>query len=85
MINKQNFNLTIQNILKDRREKAKQVAEDNLNLALKNEKLKQSFYKVRGLQVDLSKFDNGSAEAKQILAEIEKERVILWLHSYLIS
>ncbi|MBR2467428.1 MAG: ATP-binding protein [Clostridia bacterium] len=77
MINKQNFNLTIQNILKDRREKAKQVAEDNLNLALKNEKLKQSFYKVRGLQVDLSKFDNGSAEAKQILAEIEKERVIL--------
>lgn len=77
MINKQNFNLTIKNILKERREKALQLAEDNLNLALKNERLKQSFYKVRGLQIDLSKVDENSKETKDILDKIEKERIIL--------
>ena len=77
MINKTDFNFTINKIFADRRQQAKQTAEDNFNLALKNPTLKESFYKVRGLQIDLSKVESNSAEAKEIEKQIEVERIIL--------
>ncbi len=77
MINKRDFNFTINKIFSDRRANAKQVAEQNLNLALKNPTLSQSFYKVRGLQIDLSKVDKNSKEYSDIIKQIEAERVIL--------
>lgn len=77
MINKNDFNLTIKKIFTERVQHAKQVAEDNLNLALKNETLRKSFYKVRSLQIDLSKVETNSKTAKQIEQQIESERIVL--------
>ena len=77
MINKNEVNLMLGNLFKQKQNVAKQKAALNLEKCFENPKFKESFYKVRSLQFDLSKLDENSNEAKEILKQIEQERKIL--------
>ena len=55
MINKNEIAIQLKNIFKLRRQTAKQVAENNLNTALQNKDVHDSFYAIRSMQIDLSR------------------------------
>lgn len=77
MINKTDVTKQLNDLFVSKREEARLNANNNLEKALKNENFKNSFYKVRSLQFDLSKLDENSKEAKEILIQIESERKTL--------
>lgn len=77
MINKTDANIMLTSLFNQKHKKAKEQANKNLESCFKNEKFKTSFYKIRSLQFDLSKLEDNSNEAKQILKQIEEERKIL--------
>lgn len=77
MINKTEATAYINNIFKVRRANAKQKANNNLEIAFENPKFKESFYKVRSLQFELSKLNEDSGDYKKITAQIEEERKTL--------
>lgn len=77
MINKVEVSKQLSELFATKQKNAKLNANINFEKALKNENFKTSFYKIRSLQFDLSKLEDSSNEAKQILKQIEEERKTL--------
>lgn len=73
MINKNEIAIQLNNIFKLRRQTAKQVAENNLNTALQNKDVHDSFYAIRSMQIDLSRATDEKT-IKEYESKIEAER-----------
>lgn len=76
MINKDEITSQLNHMFLTRHQDAINTAENNLNNALKNKAVHDSFYAIRGMQIDLSRASDHESELK-IREKIETERVKL--------